>query len=195
MYLACLWYPHRPWPNHNPSIIRRTATHLSFKCPADKFPSCIVWDAFSTFNRDSPSLLSPAIFADSHIAHPNCHPYSSSLPPPSPFPFAASTDPRRPSRSSFSTELRSALGGLSATLVDFGLACENRCDAEGQLSLRICIWQLCLLVLSVLAALFKFLRPSVCRSSAVFHFVVSNAGFLVMRHVRLAAHPLTLHSR
>lgn len=74
-YLACLRYPHRHWPNHSPSIIRRTATHLSFnECPADKFPSCFVWDdAFSTFHCDSPSLFFPSyirIFAYSTFQSP-----------------------------------------------------------------------------------------------------------------------------
>jgi hypothetical protein len=75
------------------------------------------------------------------------------------------------------------------------LACENRCDAEGQLSLYFCIWQLFLFgLIFTRGGAFNSLVPFVCRSLAVFYFVVSNANFLVMDHSYLALHPLTLRS-
>lgn len=95
-YLASLWYLRRNWPNHSPSIIRRAlrSTHLSFNCPAAKFPSYFIRDAFSTFNRDSPLFIRPCyirIFAYSTPQLPSISVFLSS----SSFPFPSISYSRR----------------------------------------------------------------------------------------------------
>lgn len=99
-------------------------------CSADKFRPYFVWTLF-TFNRVSPSLFTLFLLLYSNIA-PS---YRTSLLPHSPLilislgSLSASGNLDQASRSSrSSTDLRSALGGLSEALVEFGPTCETRHD-------------------------------------------------------------------
>lgn len=193
MYLASLWYPRRNWPNHSPSIIRRTATHLSFHCPAAKFPSYLVRERLFYFLIVTPPLfILPCcirIFPYSTSQLPSFPIFLSSSSLLRPFPFAALPDSRPPSRSSFSTELRSALGGLSATFGRFWSGLRKPLRRP-----RPVVSSILPLAAVFIGFIFTWrvfelpLSPLFCRSLAVVHFVVSNAAtylvsrFLVMDH-------------